>query len=76
MSLRTHQPFVSAEKAITENIDIVSCENVLEQDNRRVLVEDVDEGEILREKVHDLKQLVIVYQLGWIKESESQDRVW
>ena len=76
MSLRTHQPFVSAEKAITENIDIVSRENVLEQENRRVLVEDVDEGEILREKVHDLKQLVIAYQLGWIKEAESQDRGW
>ena len=76
MSLRTHQPFISAEKAITENIDIVSRENVLEQENRRVLVEDVDEGEVLREKVHDLKQLVIAYQLGWIKEAESQDRVW
>lgn len=76
MSLRTHQPFISAEKAITENIDIVSRESVLEQENRRILVEDVDEGETLREKVHDLKQLVIAYQLGWIKESESQDRVW
>ena len=76
MSLRTHQPFISAEKAITENIDIVSRESVLEQENRRILVEDVDEGETLREKVHDLKQLVIAYQLGWIKETESQDRVW
>ena len=76
MSLRTHQPFISAEKAIRENIDIVSRENILEQENRRVLVEDVDEGEVLREKVHDLKQLVIAYQLGWIKEAESQDRVW
>ena len=76
MSLRTHQPFISAEKAITENIDIVSRESVLEQENRRVLVEDVDEGETLREKVHDLKQLVIAYQLGWIKETENQDRVW
>ena len=47
-----------------------------EQENRRILVEDVDEGETLREKVHDLKQLVIAYQLGWIKEAESQDRVW
>ena len=75
MSLRTHQPFISAEKAITENIDIVSRESVLEQENRRILVEDVDEGETLREKVHDLKQLVIAYQLGWIKEAESQDRV-
>ena len=76
MSLRTHQPFISAEKAIRENIDIVSRENILEQENRRVLVEDVDEGEVLREKVHDLKQLVIAFQLGWIKEAESQDRVW
>ena len=48
MSLRTHQPFISAEKAITENIDIVSRESVLEQENRRILVEDVDEGETLR----------------------------
>ena len=76
MSLRTHQPFISAEKAITENIDIVSRESVLEQENRRILVEDVDEGETLREKVHDLKQLVIAYQLGWIKETETTDRVW
>ena len=76
MSLRTHQPFISAEKAIRENIDIVSRENILEQENRRVLVEDVDEGEVLREKVHDLKQLVIAYQLGWIKEAETQDSVW
>ena len=76
MSLRTHQPFISSEKAIRENIDIVSRENILEQENRRVLVEDVDEGEVLREKVHDLKQLVIAFQLGWIKEAESQDRVW
>ena len=76
MSLRTHQPFISAEKAIRENIDIVSRENILEQENRRVLVEDIDEGEALRGKVHDLKQLVIAYQLGWIKEAASQDRVW
>ena len=74
MSLRTHQPFISAEKAITENIDIVSRENILEQENRRVLVEDVDEGEVLREKVHDLKQLVAAYQLGWIKETAIEDR--
>ena len=78
MSLRTHQPFISAEKAITENIDIVSRENILEQENHRVLVEDIDEGEALREKVHDLKQLVTAYQLGWIKEAETeaQARVW
>jgi fructose-1,6-bisphosphatase-3 len=48
----------------------------VENENRRVLVEDTDEGEVLREKVHDLKQLVAAYQLGWIKEAPTDDRVW
>ena len=41
-------------------------------------MEDIDGGEALREKVHDLKQLVAAYQLGWIKEAETeaQARVW
>ena len=29
-----------------------------------------------REKVHDLKQLVRAYQLGWIKETRCDDSVW
>ena len=76
MSLRTHQPFVSAEKAVNENIDIVSQKNILETENHRILVEETDEGETLREQVHDLKQLVKAYQLGWIKETCSEDCVW
>ncbi len=76
MALRTHQPFISAEKAVSENLDIVSQTNILETESRRVLVEDIDEGETLREKVHDLKQLVAAYRLGWIKETSQEDRVW
>ena len=76
MSLRTHQPFVSAEKAVNENIDIISQKNILETENHRILVEETDEGENLRERVHDLKQLVRAYQLGWIKETRSEDQVW
>ena len=76
MSLRTHQPFESAEKAVNENLDILSQKNILETENHRILVEETDEGEILREKVHDLKQLVRAYQLGWIKETRCDDSVW
>ena len=76
MSLRTHQPFESAEKAVSENLDIISQKNILETENHRILVEDTDEGEVLREQVHDLKQLVTAYQLGWIKETRSEDQVW
>ena len=76
MSLRTHQPFESAEKAVNENIDIISQKNILETENHRILVEETDEGEVLRERVHDLKQLVKAYQLGWIKETHCEDCIW
>ncbi len=45
MSLRTHQPFESAEKAVNENLDILSQKNILETENHRILVEETDEGE-------------------------------
>ena len=38
--------------------------------------EDTDEGEVLRERVHDLKQLVAAYQLGWITETRCEDHIW
>ena len=37
MSLRTHQPFESAEKAVNENLDILSQKNILETENHRIL---------------------------------------
>ena len=58
------------------NIDIISQKNILETENHRILVEETDEGENLRERVHDLKQLVRAYQLGWIKETRSEDQIW
>ena len=76
MSLRTHQPFESTEKAVNENIDILSQKNILETENHRILVEETDEGEVLRERVYDLKQLVKAYQLGWLKETHCEDCVW
>lgn len=39
-------------------------------------MEQTDEGETLRERVRDLKQLVAAYQLGWIKEAQDEDRIW
>ncbi len=37
MSLRTHQPFESAEKAVKDNLDIMSQKNILETENHRIL---------------------------------------
>ena len=39
-------------------------------------MEETDEGEVLRERVYDLKQLVKAYQLGWLKETHFEDCIW
>ena len=57
-------------------MDILSQTDILETEDRRILVEQTDEGETLRERVRDLKQLVAAYQLGWIKEAQDEVTVW
>lgn len=76
MSLRTHEPFESAEKAIRENTDIVSRVNVVAAGDRRVLVEDTDEGAAMREQVEDLNKLVWAYQTGLVKEQQAEAPIW
>jgi fructose-1,6-bisphosphatase-3 len=76
MSLRTHQPFESAEKAIRENTDILSRVNIVASGDRRVLVEDTDEGAAMREQVEDLNKLVYAYQTGLIKEQRAEAPIW
>lgn len=44
LSLRSHGSFESAQKAIRENVDILSTVNVFETSEHRVYVEDTDEG--------------------------------
>ncbi len=68
LSLRSHSPFESTQKAIAENRDILSTVNIVETTRRRVCVEDTDEGERLRERIADLKALVLAYRQGEVKE--------
>ena len=68
MSLRQHQPFESAEKAIRENLDIASTVEVFETCEKRTLVGDTDNGRRLAADVEDLKLLVQAYQMGLVKE--------
>lgn len=71
LSLRAHQPFESTEKAIRENLDILSSVDVFETNERRMLVQDTDEGEELAERVGDLKLLVEAYRMGLVKEKHE-----
>lgn len=68
LSLRAHEPFQTTQKAIGENLDIVSTVDIFETASHRILVGDTDNGEILKGQIEDLKLLLEAYQSGLIKE--------
>lgn len=68
LSLRSHGPFESTQKAILENMDILSSVDVFEKNERRTYVEDTDEGARLKGRILDLQRLVRAYRDGELKE--------
>ena len=68
-----HEPFISFEKAIEENMDIHSTtevENILATKGQ-VRVADSDKGVELREEIEHLEMLVAAYKMGLIKENHN-----
>ena len=62
---------------LLENLEIKSLQQLSNIQLLVVLLLEIpDEGEVLRERVHDLKQLVAAYQLGWITETRCEDHIW
>lgn len=68
LTLRTHQPFESREKAIRDDEDITSRSEYIYTAPRRVLVADTDEGAAKRAQIEDLLRLVEAYRRGEIQE--------
>lgn len=68
LSLRNHGPFESTQKAILDNLDILSTKDVFEPSGKRVYVEDTDEGARLKDQIADLKKLLAAYADGSVKE--------
>lgn len=67
--LAMNEPFESKNKAIEEGLDIKSQTILKENILTRKRVADTDIGEKLKEEINDLKQLLISYKEGIIKES-------
>ena len=74
LALVAHQPFESKERAITDEQDIHSVQTIVRSMPRRLLIEDTDEGDRLRQKIADLEQLLSAYRDGTIKEGERTER--
>ena len=71
LSLRSHEPFESTQKAISENRDILSSVAIFETNRERRLIEDTDEGQAIRRQITELQHLLAAYRAGTIKENNK-----
>lgn len=62
LRIKAHQPFESIEKALTENIDIVSSSQYVETQKQRIMVRDTDNGKRISEEIDDLYELLELYR--------------
>lgn len=67
--LAMNEPFESKNKAIKEGLDIKSQTILKENILTRKRVADTDIGEKLQEEIKDLKQLLVAYREGVLKET-------
>ncbi|NFG22997.1 fructose-1,6-bisphosphatase [Clostridium botulinum] len=68
LQLVSHEHFSSTEESIMKEKDILSTTLVVEQKLKRKTVEDTDIGKELQVQIKDLKELLLIYRKGIIKE--------
>ncbi len=68
--LAAHEPFTSAEEAVSKGMDIVSNQRAVHYSSKRRLVGDTDNGRALRERIQELTSLLDAYRKGIIKETK------
>lgn len=71
LTLNAHDPFVSPEVAVRDEIDIVSHREAVEYMDRRLLVGDTDDGRNMRRRIKEIQQLIEAYQSGLIAEHDK-----
>lgn len=72
LSLVSHEPFESTQKAIEEEKDILSTRVILETEVERMRVGDTDVGKELKLQIKELEKLLDAYRKGIIKEQISK----
>ena len=71
LTLTAHDPFVTPEVAVSEEIDIVSKREAVEYMDKRILVGDTDVGKKMKVRIGEIKLLIEAYQSGEIAEHDS-----
>lgn len=68
MSIISHEPFTSKDDSIRNGTDIVSTRDIVEYNQKRLIIRDTDVGLKLEKQIEDLKMLLEAYRSGFIKE--------
>ena len=71
LTLTAHMPFVDPDVAVREEIDIVSKQEAVEFSDRRLLVEDTDQGKMIKRRIEDLTHLIACYRNGKVIEKSA-----
>ncbi|SMG39896.1 fructose-1,6-bisphosphatase-3 [Marivirga sericea] len=66
--LIAHEAFDSQKVAIAEEKDVAYSEVFLDQSETKQRIRDVDDGQIIKERIDDLKELLEAYRSGELKE--------
>ena len=61
LRLKAHEPFLSVNEALRENVDIHSNSEIVETVDSRVMVDNTDNGERIRQEIDDLYALLELY---------------
>ena len=59
LRIKAHQPFESIEKALSDNMDIISSSQLIETEKNRIMVKDTDNGKRIMEEIDDLYELLL-----------------
>lgn len=68
LTLVSHEPFTSMEDVVKRGVDIHSSTQVVHRSSNRVSVAKTDTGKNIKEKIHDLEELLKAYRTGLIQE--------
>ncbi|HMQ51255.1 MAG TPA: fructose-1,6-bisphosphatase [Anaerolineae bacterium] len=69
--LASHEPFVSTQTAIEQEMDIHSEMRILEHNRARIRIKDTDLGKNIQQSIEELQLLLKAYRDGLIKEATT-----
>lgn len=67
--LAAHPPFDSVQKVIDEETDLGSSTQILESNDVRIRIKDIDLGRTIQRQIDDLQALLAAYRRGLIQEN-------